>query len=100
MDKLSTLKPKTSVIDLRVGSSAGVPRIRGWKLVQIRERILLRDGYSCQVCKRVSTRLEVDHIIPLYLGGAESDENRQSLCRECHEAKNDKEKNERMINAT
>jgi 5-methylcytosine-specific restriction protein A len=35
---------------------------------------------------------EVDHIVPLELGGSDSDANKQSLCRECHAAKTDRER--------
>jgi 5-methylcytosine-specific restriction protein A len=30
---------------------------------------------------------EVDHKAPLYKGGEESEDNRQSLCAECHKVK-------------
>jgi len=51
----------------------------------------LRDGYSCRVCGRVSRDLLIDHIMPLHLGGRESDDNRQALCSECHQIKSDRE---------
>ena len=91
MTKLSTLKPRIDKIDTSQGSSAIVPRIRGWQLNKIRERILLRDEYTCQHCGLVSWNLEVDHIVPLHLGGAESDENRMSLCSGCHKIKSEGE---------
>ena len=56
---------------------------------------MLRDGYSCCECGRVTVDGLVDHKTPLHMGGAESDENRQWLCPECHEKKNEREKNER-----
>jgi 5-methylcytosine-specific restriction protein A len=86
--KINTLKPRINTIDTRQGSGAAVERIRGYRLTQIRERVLLRDGYACRRCGRVSaTELVVDHIVPLHLGGAESDENRAAICKECHELK-------------
>ena len=96
MATLSTLKPRISTIDTRVGSPAAVERIRGWKLTKIRERVLLRDEYTCRGCGRVSSSLEVDHVVPLHLGGSESDENRQSICVECHEAKSEREEKGRI----
>jgi 5-methylcytosine-specific restriction enzyme A len=88
MSKLAKFKPRLTTIDLRQGGGAAVERVRGYALKMIRQRVLLRDCYACRVCGRVSAReLVVDHIIPLHLGGAESDENRQSLCVECHDAK-------------
>lgn len=95
--KITSLKPKIATLDTRQGSSAAVDRIRGYRLTQIRERILLRDGYACRRCGRVSaTELVVDHIVPLHLGGAESDENRQALCRACHDAKSEQEEKGRV----
>lgn len=95
--KINSINHRVAKIDTRQGASAAIERIRGYKLTKIRERILLRDGYACRVCGRVSaTELIVDHIIPLHLGGAESDENRQSICAEpCHRLKTEREEKER-----
>ena len=91
MGKLAQLKSRIAAVDLRRGASVAVDRIRGRKLDRIRRRVLLRDHYTCRRCGRVSVDLEVDHITPLHLGGAESDENRQALCRDCHDAKSAEE---------
>jgi hypothetical protein len=41
--------------------------------------------YKCNGCKvLMSASYEVDHIIPLYLGGANNKFNLQALCRNCH----------------
>ena len=88
---LKSIKPRVETIDTRKGSSPVTTRIRGRLLERIRDRILLRDCFTCRVCGFVSTRLQVDHIVPLHLGGAESDANRQALCRGCHEAKTARE---------
>jgi 5-methylcytosine-specific restriction endonuclease McrA len=77
--KTTKLLPRLTTIDTRNGSSIATKRITGYALVKIRERIGLRDLYTCRKCGRVSVDLEVDHIVPLHLGGQESDENRQSL---------------------
>jgi len=95
MGKLTSLKPKIARLDTRVGSPV-VKRILGRHLQRIRDRVLLRDEFTCQVCGRVSVDLEIDHIVPLALGGRESDANRQSICREpCHRLKSAKEGKER-----
>ena len=83
-DSILSLKPRITKIDTRQGSGAAVDRIRGWKLTKIRDRILLRDEYTCQRCRRVSVDLEIHHESPLHQGGQETDANRVSLCRECH----------------
>ncbi|OPY88823.1 MAG: HNH endonuclease [Smithella sp. PtaU1.Bin162] len=92
---MKTLKPKLKTLDTRKGGKIATDRIRGYELQKIRERILLRDDYTCKHCGRVSVDLEIDHIIPLYLGGKEDDNNRQALCNECHAIKSAGGKTER-----
>jgi 5-methylcytosine-specific restriction enzyme A len=92
---LKTLQPRLKPIDTRRGSSANTERIRGAKLQAIRKRILLRDNYTCAGCGRITAQLEVDHVVPLFMGGSESDANRQLMCHECHRVKSDREEMER-----
>lgn len=92
--KLNTLRPGVRTLDMTRGAPV-TERIRGHELVKIRDRILLRDGYACRTCGRVSVDNQVDHIVPLHLGGHESDENRQTLCQACHERKTEAEGRER-----
>ncbi len=48
-----------------------------------RMAVLSRDGYRCRACGGAG-RLEVDHIRPLWKGGAPYGlENLQALCRRC-----------------
>ena len=95
MSKLTTLKSRPATLDTRRGAPA-VKRIVGRTLQKIRDRILLRDEYTCRKCGRVTVDLEVDHIVPLHLGGRESDENRQCLCpTPCHSDKTEGEAKER-----
>lgn len=88
---MKCLKPKINTLDTRRAASAATERIRGYQLVGIRQRISLRDEYVCQKCGRVTAQGQVDHITPLHLGGAESDENRQWLCIPCHDLKSAEE---------
>jgi len=92
---IKALRSTIPMLDTRIGSRAAVERIRGGKLTKIRQRILLRDGYECRVCGQVTVNLEIDHVTPLHLGGTESDENRQALCRKCHSEKTEREEKER-----
>ena len=56
-----------------------------WALV--RRYVLNRDGYRCTACGKAG-RLEIDHIRPMFKGGAALDTgNLQTLCRSCHIAK-------------
>ena len=68
-----------------------------------RKRILERDSGLCQECLRngyVKTvgnkpfSAYVDHIVPKAQGGSDDDTNLQVLCRSCHTAKTDLEKNQ------
>ena len=88
---VSMIKPRVATVDTARGSAPAVERIRGRALDRIRKRILLRDSYTCRDCGRVSVRLEIDHEVPLSLGGAESDENRAARCTECHRLKSERE---------
>lgn len=61
-------------------------------------RILKRDNWTCLCCKiDLKTlpidQISIDHIIPLILGGTNSDHNLQSLCYKC-----DKNKGTKIIN--
>ena len=93
--------PKLTSIDKRVETirvnriDHVVKRVTGRELQRIRKRILIRDDYTCHSCGVVSTKLQVDHITPLYLGGLDKDFNRQSLCIKCHDIKSKKEEKER-----
>ena len=96
MGRLTSLKPKIQRLDIRVGSPV-VKRILGRHLQRIRDRILLRDEYTCRKCGRVTVDGEVDHIVPLVLGGSSADSNLQYLCRPCHQVKSLGEEKERSI---
>ena len=97
MGKPSKLKPRIQTIDTSVQAVKPVERIRGREHGRIKKRILLRDGFECQVCGHVAVDLIVDHRVPLAIGGAESDENRQLLCPTCHDVKSAKEAEERSL---
>jgi 5-methylcytosine-specific restriction protein A len=74
----------------------------GTKWEKIRKLILQRDCGLCQECLRNGRVHAVgdkpftafcDHIVPKAEGGTDDYENLQTLCRSCHTAKTDKEKN-------
>ena len=96
MGKLTSIERKVATLDLRRGAPAAVERIRGGRQRKIRQRIMLRDNYTCRMCGRVTAHGEVDHVVPLHMGGVEgSDANLQYLCRGCHRLKSDQEEKER-----
>jgi 5-methylcytosine-specific restriction endonuclease McrA len=52
---------------------------------KIRQRILQRDGYTCQHCGGEAN--SVDHIVPRTMNGTDDEFNLQSLCTPCNSAK-------------
>jgi 5-methylcytosine-specific restriction protein A len=57
---------------------------------KLRARILTRDKHLCQACKRkgrLTAANQVDHIKPKAKGGTDDEQNLQSLCKPCHDAK-------------
>jgi 5-methylcytosine-specific restriction protein A len=96
MERLSSIAQRVSTVDLRRGGPVAEERIRGHALTKIRERVLARDGAACKKCGKMVGRLEVDHIVPLAVGGSNSDLNLQLLCAiPCHRDKTLKEEKER-----
>ena len=58
----------------------------------VRMDVLRRDKYKCSICEKRfrKTQLDVDHIIPVKMGGKLFDkDNLRTLCRECHKAKSE-----------
>ncbi len=70
-------------------------RITGRALTRLREALLIRDGYTCQICKRLIALRESirDHIIPLAEGEQDQNSNDacQLLCIDCHRLKSQDE---------
>ena len=94
MARLTTIQPRIQMAQSRPVSKMPEGEATGWgsgrggrPWRRIRERILLRDKYTCQRCGHIGTDLEVDHIINVAQGGTDDDENLQSLCIPCHKAK-------------
>ena len=94
MQKLTSIPQRITPIDLRRGGPV-TNRIVGRELTRTRERIMVRDGCACVKCGIGVGDLVVDHRVPLSLGGAESDANRQLLCKACHDLKSQEEEKAR-----
>ena len=54
----------------------------------VKQFVLTRDNYTCQVCKQKGSKLKVHHIIYRSLGGTNTVDNLITVCAECHTAKN------------
>jgi 5-methylcytosine-specific restriction protein A len=65
---------------------------RPWR--RLREQVMNRDGWICQVCKRkgkVTEATQCDHIVPVSKQGDNTPANLQAICDACHEAKTQRE---------
>lgn len=68
-------KPTSKEIyDNRRKKMSNTRRIRLYKLF----------GKKCNICKDTESEFELDHIVPLHLGGLDIDSNIQVLCTKCH----------------
>jgi 5-methylcytosine-specific restriction endonuclease McrA len=93
--KLQTLKSglraaPSSRLQVLSARPLTVDRKRGSAGVKDRAKIKQRDCGLCQECKRcgcVTIGDVVDHIIPLWNGGSDEDDNKELLCNPCHDAK-------------
>ena len=62
---------------------------RPWR--RLKQKIHLRDEWTCCSCGRVTMELELDHIVNVAQGGTDDEVNLQSLCVPCHKKKTSKE---------
>ena len=64
-------------------------RIRGRKGVRLRHRLLYNQPLCvhCLAQGRTELATERDHIVPLFKGGEDTEQNTQALCSTCHKAK-------------
>lgn len=70
------------------GSNA-TDRVSGRALQKHNYDIKVRDRFQCRnkQCQIITHELEVDHILPLALGGLNCSDNEQCLCLLCHSIK-------------
>lgn len=54
----------------------------------VKQFVLARDNYTCQVCKQKGGKLKIHHIIYRSLGGTNTVDNLITVCAKCHTAKN------------
>lgn len=60
---------------------------------ELREKIMRRDNYTCQLCGKYmpdEVGLQIDHIIPIAKGGKTVASNLRVLCSKCNGSKSDK----------
>lgn len=89
MSRLTNLKPRIAMAPVQRIRSHFVERIRGRAWMAIRARVL-SDDPLCPMCRtegRVGAATEVDHVVPLHMGGGNDRANLVGLCRAHHAAK-------------
>ena len=60
---------------------------------ELRQKIMIRDNYTCQICGKYmpdGVGLHIDHIIPVSKGGKSVESNLQVLCSKCNGSKSNK----------
>lgn len=73
----------------------GLSANSSWSNTRI--RVFARDNYTCKSCGR-KDNLTVDHIVQLAHGGTNNLENLQTLCKYCHEKKDNRKIFNRSFN--
>lgn len=88
---MKTLKPTIRTIDTRIAKvGSGTKRLTGNSRYAAVKKFTRENARLCAECTRrglVGFGDDLDHIVPLWQGGAESDLNRQWLCRAHHKEK-------------
>ena len=67
---------------------------------ELRQKIKIRDNYTCQICGKYmpdEVGLHIDHIIPIKRGGKTIESNLQVLCDKCNLRKSSKLQNEKTL---
>lgn len=80
-----------------VGKGSGASRGYGYAWGRLKEKILRRDGYLCQISLekgRVVAATEVDHIVPKSKGGTDDPENLRAVSKHEHDLKTKREAKE------
>lgn len=104
MSRLKTLPHRLAAMPARLPTLMQRPntveRKRGYAGVLDRRRIRARDCSLCQECKRQGRTTighPVDHIVALADGGTDDDDNKETLCVPCHDAKSAREARARAL---
>lgn len=81
-----TANPNPIVRNSWYGEITGKTITRGSSWDILRKKVIKRDNNRCTNCGR-SSNLTVDHKVPLSLGGSNIMSNLTTLCKDCHEHK-------------
>lgn len=99
-EKVQVIKYSENIVRSSAGAKLRVPLVmRLIKLIRTlyrtrvpfsKKNVLTRDGYRCAYCGARSSRLTIDHIVPVSRGGTNKFENCVASCRSCNNKKGDK----------
>ena len=88
--KTSTIRTaKTSLLNIARNNPHSTVRMRGENWTKIRRKWLTHNPL-CVMCEAhgyLNMADHIDHIVPLFKGGDDNENNYQSLCVECHRIK-------------
>ena len=88
---VTTIKPRVHLLDIRVAKSQVVQRRHNRPDYRT---VMRKAGYLCEICGDHAAD-EVDHIVPLHMGGGDHIGNKQAVCGKCHKTKSAREAKER-----
>ena len=98
MTKIRTLAPRVQTLKANrlqaAPSLVYAQRTRGRALQATNRRLFMRNPLCvrCEEKGRAEPVTQWDHKIPLYAGGADTDENKQGLCTPCHVEKTNEDR--------
>ena len=69
--------PNVDGVEYQNGDSKG--------FYNVKQAVLSRDNYTCQICGKTELKLEVHHIVFKSNGGSDRMDNLVCLCKDCHE---------------
>jgi len=87
MPRVKCIKSNIKIVSQPKGVSlatVATKRVAGRRCQAARQRIAERDGWICQICRKIAIQGEADHVVPLHLGGSDDDSNKQWVHGSCH----------------
>ena len=85
--KTSTIRTaKTSLLNIARNNPHATVRMRGENWTKLRRKWLTHNPL-CVMCEAHGYFNMADHIVPLFKGGDDNENNYQSLCVDCHRIK-------------
>lgn len=64
---------------------------------RVRFEVLKRDNFTCRYCHKNTNELEVDHVVPVALGGEDIPENLVAACKDCNRGKSSINPDEALV---